>query len=164
MTQPAKSQEPSMEEILASIRRIIADDDATKSASRVAEPPRPAPPPQRILPEPAPPALHVAEEELAEAAAVDPLDDEPAEEEPSDILDLTEIDGDAGFRSGAAVRDASHAAAAGRAGPGSERAAAVPQDRGAFRRQLRRQRAQTGCAAQRSAEPALGFGERAAVA
>ena len=27
MTQPAKSQEPSMEEILASIRRIIADDD-----------------------------------------------------------------------------------------------------------------------------------------
>ena len=31
MTQPAKSQEPSMEEILASIRRIIADDDANKS-------------------------------------------------------------------------------------------------------------------------------------
>jgi uncharacterized protein len=30
MTQPAKSQEPSMEEILASIRRIIADDDANK--------------------------------------------------------------------------------------------------------------------------------------
>ena len=30
MTQPAKSQEPSMEEILASIRRIIADDDAAK--------------------------------------------------------------------------------------------------------------------------------------
>jgi len=28
MTQPAKVQEPSMEEILASIRRIIADDDA----------------------------------------------------------------------------------------------------------------------------------------
>ncbi|HEX3939199.1 MAG TPA: DUF2497 domain-containing protein, partial [Xanthobacteraceae bacterium] len=31
MTQPAKSQEPSMEEILASIRRIIADDDAGKT-------------------------------------------------------------------------------------------------------------------------------------
>ena len=29
--QPAKSQEPSMEEILASIRRIIADDDASKT-------------------------------------------------------------------------------------------------------------------------------------
>jgi cell pole-organizing protein PopZ len=38
MTQPAKSQEPSMEEILASIRRIIADDDATKTAPRAAEP------------------------------------------------------------------------------------------------------------------------------
>jgi uncharacterized protein len=31
MTQAAKSQEPSMEEILASIRRIIADDDAAKT-------------------------------------------------------------------------------------------------------------------------------------
>ena len=55
MTQPAKSQEPSMEEILASIRRIIADDDASKTAQRPAspEPPKaaaPAPPPR-----PAPP-------------------------------------------------------------------------------------------------------------
>src|SRR5215831_13153346 len=32
MTQAAKAQEPSMEEILASIRRIIADDDASKPA------------------------------------------------------------------------------------------------------------------------------------
>lgn len=32
MTQPAKTGEPSMEEILASIRRIIADDDTTKPA------------------------------------------------------------------------------------------------------------------------------------
>jgi uncharacterized protein len=39
MTQPAKSQEPSMEEILASIRRIIADDDASK---RVPEAPKAA--------------------------------------------------------------------------------------------------------------------------
>lgn len=31
MTQPAKAGEPSMEEILASIRRIIADDEAAKS-------------------------------------------------------------------------------------------------------------------------------------
>ena len=30
MTQPAKSQEPSMEEILASIRRIISDDESAK--------------------------------------------------------------------------------------------------------------------------------------
>ena len=39
MTQPAKSQEPSMEEILASIRRIIADDDASKSTQKAPEPP-----------------------------------------------------------------------------------------------------------------------------
>ncbi len=92
MTQPAKSQEPSMEEILASIRRIIADDDASKSGPRAAEPPkpapRPAPPPPRILPEPAAPELHVAEEP-AEAAAADTFS-EPVEEETSDILDLTE--------------------------------------------------------------------------
>ena len=42
-----RSAEPSMEEILASIRRIIADDEA------LPQPPRPAP---RILAEPAPPA------------------------------------------------------------------------------------------------------------
>ncbi|TAK50200.1 MAG: DUF2497 domain-containing protein [Xanthobacteraceae bacterium] len=33
MTQPAKAQEPSMEEILASIRRIIADDEAKPAAA-----------------------------------------------------------------------------------------------------------------------------------
>lgn len=92
MTQPAKSQEPSMEEILASIRRIIADDDASKSGPRAAEPPkpapRPAPPPPRILPEHVPPALHVSEEPV-EATAADPFS-EPVEEESSDILDLTE--------------------------------------------------------------------------
>jgi cell pole-organizing protein PopZ len=37
MAQAAKSQEPSMEEILASIRRIIAEDDSDKSAQRPAE-------------------------------------------------------------------------------------------------------------------------------
>jgi uncharacterized protein len=40
MAQAAKSQEPSMEDILASIRRIIAEDDADKSAQRPAEPAR----------------------------------------------------------------------------------------------------------------------------
>jgi uncharacterized protein len=38
MAQPAKAQEPSMEEILASIRRIIADDDAAKPSASPAEP------------------------------------------------------------------------------------------------------------------------------
>jgi cell pole-organizing protein PopZ len=96
MTQPAKSQEPSMEEILASIRRIIADDDASKSVQRAAEPPKPAPrpaPPPRTLPEPEPepepepslPEMH-ADELPAPAAAMA----EAEEDQASDILDLTE--------------------------------------------------------------------------
>jgi cell pole-organizing protein PopZ len=84
MTQPAKAQEPSMEEILASIRRIIADDEAKppaaekpaavaapakpekpaaappKPAMKEAPPPPPAPPPPAAKapappPKPAPP-------------------------------------------------------------------------------------------------------------
>jgi uncharacterized protein len=44
MTQPAKVQEPSMEEILASIRRIIADDEGkAPAAEKAATPPAPAP-------------------------------------------------------------------------------------------------------------------------
>ena len=85
MTQPAKVQEPSMEEILASIRRIIADDEAKPAAAEkppagekpaapkpvmkdippsaipaaqaAAKPaPAPAPPPRPAPPPPAPPA------------------------------------------------------------------------------------------------------------
>jgi uncharacterized protein len=62
MTQPAKGQEPSMEEILASIRRIIADEEPPDSATHaggaadappaprmVSQPPRPAPlPPEPV--------------------------------------------------------------------------------------------------------------------
>jgi cell pole-organizing protein PopZ len=97
MTQPAKSQEPSMEEILASIRRIIADDDANKSAPRPAEPPqaaapapaaRPAPPPPS--PPPAPPRVTPAEPSLDEAEAADPEPMAEMEDQASDILDLTE--------------------------------------------------------------------------
>jgi cell pole-organizing protein PopZ len=62
MSQPAKAQEPSMEEILASIRRIIADDDTAKPAA--AAPPRPAAMPPRNpvppSPPPAPPPRAVA--------------------------------------------------------------------------------------------------------
>ena len=62
MTQPAKGQEPSMEEILASIRRIIADEepakgttteDSTEREGAAAPPemaPRPMTPPPRITP------------------------------------------------------------------------------------------------------------------
>jgi uncharacterized protein len=58
MTQPAKVQEPSMEEILASIRRIIADDEAKppaaeKPAAPAAPPPKPEP--VAVMPAPKPP-------------------------------------------------------------------------------------------------------------
>ncbi len=43
MTQPAKVQEPSMEEILASIRRIIADDEAKPAAAEKPSSPAAAP-------------------------------------------------------------------------------------------------------------------------
>ncbi len=43
MTQPAKVQEPSMEEILASIRRIIADDETNAPATDQASPTKTAP-------------------------------------------------------------------------------------------------------------------------
>lgn len=59
MNQPAKAQEPSMEEILASIRRIIADEDTGKAAKPAAAPappkPMPVPPPVAAKPPPAPP-------------------------------------------------------------------------------------------------------------
>ncbi|WOH62926.1 DUF2497 domain-containing protein [Bradyrhizobium sp. BWA-3-5] len=63
MTQPAKVQEPSMEEILASIRRIIADDEAKPAAAKpeaaAAPPPKPVMkdiPPSAIAPPPKPAA------------------------------------------------------------------------------------------------------------
>src|SRR5580700_11902851 len=101
MTQPAKSQEPSMEEILASIRRIIADDDASKTAPRPAEPAaaaaapvpvaRPAPPPPPPpAPPPTPPRVTPAEPSLDEADAADPEPMAEVEDQASDILDLTE--------------------------------------------------------------------------
>src|SRR5437763_9864645 len=44
MTQPAKAQEPSMEEILASIRRIISDDESAKPPRAPDPVPQPAAP------------------------------------------------------------------------------------------------------------------------
>jgi len=57
MTQPAKVQEPSMEEILASIRRIIADDEAKPADVKPADAKpaaaeKPASPPPPAKPEP----------------------------------------------------------------------------------------------------------------
>jgi len=54
MSQPAKVQEPSMEEILASIRRIIADDEAKPPvAEKPASPAAPAKPEKPAAPPPA---------------------------------------------------------------------------------------------------------------
>jgi cell pole-organizing protein PopZ len=89
MNQPAKSHEPSMEEILASIRRIIADDDAKAPAPAVqASAPSPAvvaaqPPAMRVMP---PPPIEFLRD-------IPPAESPPAPEpqqEASDILDLTE--------------------------------------------------------------------------
>ena len=51
MTQPAKVQEPSMEEILASIRRIIADDEAKPPVADKSSGGLPAAPPTAVKPE-----------------------------------------------------------------------------------------------------------------
>ena len=105
MSQPAKAQEPSMEEILASIRRIIADDDTAKPAAAKPAPPPPAAPaprpaamPPRI---PAPPAPAARPAVAPQPAAMDQrdidamlagLDAAPggAAADADDVLDLTE--------------------------------------------------------------------------
>ena len=91
MTQPAKSQEPSMEEILASIRRIIADDDATKSTQKPAEA-APAAPPVRPEPSPRPPnpAPRIPDPNLSANPEPAEPEDGAAGEQSADILDLTE--------------------------------------------------------------------------
>ena len=97
MTQPAKSQEPSMEEILASIRRIIADDDANKTPPpRAPEPPKAqpkSPPPQPMFsapPSAAQPRPRVEPEPRPMTEALSPLDPATEVDQASDILDLTE--------------------------------------------------------------------------
>jgi cell pole-organizing protein PopZ len=93
-----------MEEILASIRRIIADDDPPKAATLVAPPPlapKPAPPPPAPPPQvmaPPPPAPKPAPPPVAAKPAPPPPAPPPPEE--PDILDLTEsmASPEAGFR------------------------------------------------------------------
>jgi uncharacterized protein len=106
MNQPAKAQEPTMEEILASIRRIIADDDTSKPPAKPAEVPpppvamrpEPAPPPPRPAPVPPPPPKPAPEPAMRQddidamlsslnATAPPPLEETPPA---PDILELTE--------------------------------------------------------------------------
>jgi uncharacterized protein len=114
MTQPAKAQEPSMEEILASIRRIIADDDANKSPPKAdslppppaaplppVQPPAPrpaaaAPPPKPAPPAPTPPPAAPVSRQveidamLASLNAPSPVPPRPPERQVPDVLELTE--------------------------------------------------------------------------
>ena len=70
MTQPAKAQEPSMEEILASIRRIIADDEAKPPAAE--KPAAAAAPAKPEKPAAAPPAAKPAMKEAPPPAPAPP--------------------------------------------------------------------------------------------
>jgi uncharacterized protein len=106
MTQPAKSQEPSMEEILASIRRIIADDDASKPSARPADAPKPASrasparpatapvSPPEVEPDLSPPAREAESDDLGNSGLQDP-----------DILDLTESMTSPAFAEAAPARE-----------------------------------------------------------
>src|SRR5258707_38453 len=117
MTQPAKVQEPSMEEILASIRRIIADDEAKPAAAEkpasppaAAKPavmkdippsaiapapkpvaaPKPAPPPPPPPPAPEPNNQDDIDAMLASLDAATPeADIRPAQSE-ADVFELTD--------------------------------------------------------------------------
>jgi cell pole-organizing protein PopZ len=95
MSQPAKAQEPSMEEILASIRRIIADDDGGKAAAKPAPPPAAAAALRPVAAAPpapeAPPASmnqHDVDAMMAGTEAA-PASEAP-EHEAQDVLELTE--------------------------------------------------------------------------
>ncbi|GIK82453.1 MAG: DUF2497 domain-containing protein [Pseudorhodoplanes sp.] len=87
MNQAAKATEPSMEEILASIRRIISDDDANAKSA-----PAPKPVPAATLPEPPsppPPPLRepqAIQNDMKTVLAAPP----PAVVADADVLDLTE--------------------------------------------------------------------------
>ncbi len=119
MTQPAKVQEPSMEEILASIRRIIADDEAKPAAadktagapakpavmkdippSAIAPAPKPAAPaPKPAAPPPAAAASNNQDDIDAMLASLDaatpapgirPAPPEPEPEPEPDVFELTD--------------------------------------------------------------------------
>jgi cell pole-organizing protein PopZ len=92
MAQTAKAQEPSMEDILASIRRIIADDETQSPAPRAAEAAGAGqasrPLPAAVAPHPVPPPKASPSPVAAEIdSLIAVADSTPA---PADVLDLTE--------------------------------------------------------------------------
>jgi cell pole-organizing protein PopZ len=108
MAQTAKAQEPSMEEILASIRRIIADDEGKARApeppkpAAAAAPPRPAAPPPKppeaVAPvrEASPPPRPAVSQDEIDAmlsgmdAAAPQSNGDASDDGVADVLDLTE--------------------------------------------------------------------------
>jgi uncharacterized protein len=88
MSKPAaKAPEPSMEEILASIRRIISDE-STIAAQQAA----PAPAPVAAASEPAPPPAPTPKPAAPAAVAPVPrVPEPPVMEEDADVLELTEM-------------------------------------------------------------------------
>lgn len=106
MAQSAKAQEPSMEEILASIRRIIADDEV-KPPAHANESPQPAA--ARVMPLDPSSAANVmpphADDpaESVVAGTVEPADSPEHGNDAADVLELTEsmaasAEAAAGFR------------------------------------------------------------------
>jgi uncharacterized protein len=95
-----------MEEILASIRRIIADDDASKSTPQAPEAAKPAAPVVAPVPPPPPPSPALAavasapvapppvvaapEPDPVEEMDIPPVASDEAERQSADILELTE--------------------------------------------------------------------------
>src|SRR6185503_16120139 len=87
MTQPAKVQEPSMEEILASIRRIIADDEAKPAAAEKPASPaaaRPEAPPRPSVMKDIPPSA-IAPAPVAKPAAPKPAPPPPPPPAPEPV-------------------------------------------------------------------------------
>src|SRR6476646_2149711 len=99
MTQPAKVQEPSMEEILASIRRIIADDEAKPAAAEkppgqaAAKPEKPAAasPAAKPAMNDIPPSAIPAAQAAAAKVATPPLRPAPAPAAPNGQDDIAAL-------------------------------------------------------------------------
>jgi cell pole-organizing protein PopZ len=98
MAKAAASAEPSMEEILATIRRIIADEPDGKEAAPKAAPAKAAPKPEvETMAEPAPDDEHISEEDLDKLFAQSGDDDEAEPEidvddaDEPEVLDLSDV-------------------------------------------------------------------------
>lgn len=85
MSNQGTAQEPTMEEILASIRRIISEDTGSEDAPETAAAPEPVPAPEpepEYVPEEEPASTLSAEDEADILELTEPLADEPLPEEP----------------------------------------------------------------------------------